>query len=129
MSGKVVHFEIPADNTKRAREFYEKAFGWKMQSMPGMDYTMVSTGEQDAEGMPKEPGYIGGGITGRNPMVKVPVVTIAVDDIDGALGSVTKHGGKVLQKKQPIGDGSMGFTAYFHDPEGNTIGLFQMGTG
>jgi uncharacterized protein len=129
MSGEVVHFEIPADDVKRARSFYEKAFGWKMMVMPEQDYTMVTTGAIDAEGMPKEPGYIGGGIAHRGEHVTVPVVTIMVDDIEKSLQSVQKNGGKVLQKKQPIGDGSMGFTGYFHDSEGNTVGLFQRGSG
>ena len=27
----IVHFEIPADDPKRAGEFYNKAFGWDVQ--------------------------------------------------------------------------------------------------
>ena len=50
-------------------------------------------------------------------------VTIAVADIDKALDKVEKLGGKTVQKKQSIGE--MGFTAYFKDSEGNTIGLWQ----
>lgn len=128
MSGEVVHFEVPADNTERARKFYKATFGWKLQVMPEMDYTMVQTGASKEDGGPAEPGYIGGGIAQRGPTVAHPVITISVDDIDHALRSVEKNGGKTVQKKQPIGDGSMGFTAYFKDPEGNTIGLWQMGT-
>ena len=30
MAGGVVHFEIPADDENRAREFYSSAFGWKI---------------------------------------------------------------------------------------------------
>jgi len=36
-----------------------------------------------------------------------------------------KNGGTILQKKQPIGDGSMGHTGYFKDTEGNVVGLYQ----
>ena len=43
MSGRVVHFEIPADDVGRAEEFYRSAFGWTLNSMPDMGYTMVST--------------------------------------------------------------------------------------
>jgi len=35
MPGKVVHFEIPADNVERAKLFYEKAFGWQISKYPG----------------------------------------------------------------------------------------------
>ena len=44
MSGKVVHFEIPVDDRDRASAFYGGAFGWQLNSMPDMGYTLVSTG-------------------------------------------------------------------------------------
>ncbi len=125
MSGEVVHFEIPADDPKRANQFYAAAFGWKGVAVPNMEYHMVQTGPVDAEAMPTRPGYIGGGIAKRGGPLAHPVVTILVDDITAAEKAVEKHGGKVLVKKQPIGDGSIGFSAYFRDTEGNVIGLFQ----
>jgi predicted enzyme related to lactoylglutathione lyase len=125
MSGEVGHFEIPADKPERARKFYAAAFGWNMTEMPGMDYTMVSTGPVDEKGMPKGPGFIGGGIGARGGLLEHPVVTIMVDDIEMAEKTIEKHGGKILQKKKPIGDGSMGWTGYFKDSEGNTVGLYQ----
>ena len=127
MTGEVGHFEIPADNPARARKFYESAFGWKMNVMPEMDYTMVSTGDVDDKMMPAKPGYIGGGIAKRGGHVEHPVVTIMVDDLAASEKTIEKHGGKILQKKQPIGDGSMGFTGYFKDSEGNIVGLYQPG--
>jgi predicted enzyme related to lactoylglutathione lyase len=129
MSGEVVHFEIPSDDVQRARTFYSKTFGWRMNPMPGLDYTMVGTTESDENGMPKNPGSINGGLLLRQAPVKSLVITIAVDDIDKIAKTIEKNGGKILQKKSPIGDGSMGFTAYFQDSEGNTVGLFQIGSG
>jgi len=126
MSGEVGHFEIPADNLERARKFYQSVFGWSLNHDPKLDYTMVRTGPSDAPGMPKAPGYIGGGIAKRGGALLHPTVTVVVDEILDAEKSVEKNGGKVVQKKQPIGDGSMGFMAYFKDPEGNVVGLYQM---
>ena len=128
MSGEVGHFELPADNPERARKFYSGIFGWKMNEVPGMDYTMVSTGVVDEKGWPKEPGYIGGGIAKRDDRLKHPMITIVVEDISATEKLIEKHGGKVLQKKQPIGDGTMGHTGYFQDSEGNLVGLYQAGT-
>ncbi len=125
MSGQVGHFEIPADNVERAKKFYAGALGWKTTEVPGMDYTMVTTSPVDEQGMPKEPGSIGGGIGKRGPILEHPVVTIVVDDISAAEKTIERHGGKVVRRKEPIGDGSMGFTAYFKDSEGNTVGLYQ----
>ena len=125
MSGEVGHFEIPADSPDRARKFYSTVFGWKMNVMPEMDYTMVSTGAVDDQGMPKAPGFIGGGIGKRGGHLMHSVVTIMVDDISAVEKVIEKHGGTILQKKQAIGDGSMGHTGYFKDTEGNVVGLYQ----
>lgn len=124
MSGEVGHFEIPADNTERARKFYSATFGWKMNPVPGMDYTMVNTGSVDDQGMPKEPGYISGGIGKRGGPLEHPVVTVVVDDLEAAVKKVEKSGGKVVRPKQEI-PGNMGWTAYIKDTEGNTVGLYQ----
>ena len=125
MSGEVGHFEIPADNPERARKFYSSAFGWTMNVMPGMDYTMIGTGPADEKGMPKAPGYIGGGLTKRGGHLEHPTVTIVVEDISAAEKLVEKHGGKIVQRKTPVGDGSMGYMGYFKDSEGNVVGLYQ----
>lgn len=121
--GSVVHFEIPADDVKRAQKFYEKTFGWKMQHMPEMNYTMIGTAPSDAQGMPTVPGAINGGMGARKSPLSHPVVTINVDDIDASLKQVQANGGSTVAKKTPIGP--MGFTAYFKDSEGNVVGLWQ----
>ncbi len=128
MSGEVGHFEIPADQPERARKFYGSVFGWKMMEMPGMDYTMVSTGPASEYGQPNAPGYIGGGIGKRGGPLVHTVVTIVVDDLAATEDLIEKQGGHVVQKKQPIGDGTMGYTGYFKDSEGNVVGLYQPGT-
>jgi uncharacterized protein len=122
MSGQVVHFEIPADDVERAQHFYSEAFGWKVQPMPAMSYTMVTTTPTGDTG-PIEPGAINGGMLARQGLFSAPVIVISVDDIDVALSTVEKLGGKTAVGRQPVGE--MGFTGYFHDPEGNLIGLWQ----
>ncbi len=120
---EIVHFEIPVDDLERAQKFYKTAFGWQMNYMKEMDYTMVQTTEVDEKQMPKKPGAINGGMMKRGGDVKSPVVTIDVADIDAAIVEVEKNGGKALGKKMKVGD--MGWSAYFKDPEGNVIGLWQ----
>ena len=77
MSGRVVHFEVPYDDADRARSFYSDVFGWKVQPVPEMQYDIVSTGPVTDQGMPSEPGYVGGGLTQRAEPVSRPVITIA----------------------------------------------------
>jgi hypothetical protein len=123
MSARVVHFEVPFDDADRARGFYRDVFDWQIQPMPEMNYNMVSTGPTSDEGMPTEPGYIGGGMMQREAPVNAPVITLQVDDIDATLVSVEKHGGTAVGEKLQVGE--MGFAAYFNDSEGNLLGLWQ----
>jgi predicted enzyme related to lactoylglutathione lyase len=119
----IVHFEIPADDPKRAGDFYMKAFGWVVNPMPEMDYTMVGTTPSDENGMPQKPGAINGGMPKRQDPVKNTVVTIGVQNIDDSLAKVEKLGGKRMGDKMAVGD--MGWSAYFKDTEGNVVGLWQ----
>ena len=123
MTGRVVHFEIPFDDAERARSFYREVFGWQIQSVPEFDYNFVTTGPADENGMPAEPGYIGGGMMSRQPQVSMPVITIEVDDVDAAMAAVEKHGGRRVGENVPVGE--MGIAAYFTDSEGNLMGLWQ----
>jgi predicted enzyme related to lactoylglutathione lyase len=123
----IVHFEIPADDPKRASKFYSDVFGWQIQPIDGMPYWMLITTELDANRMPKSPGAINGGMGKREGPLKSIVVTVNVDDIDQSLEMVEANGGKTVQKKQAVGD--MGFTGYFKDSEGNIVGLWQSAGG
>lgn len=122
MSGRVVHFEIPTDDLSRAESFYRTAFGWQINSVPGMGYTLVGTTPSTERG-PSEPGAINGGMLTRQAPVTAPVVTIEVDDIDASLKTIEDLGGRRVQDRMPVGD--MGFSAYFADTEGNVVGLWQ----
>ena len=123
MTGRVVHFEIPFDDGERARAFYADAFGWNLMHMPEMDYTMVATGPTSEQGPPSEPGFINGGMLQRGATVGGPVITVDCDDIDAALKKIETLGGTTAVAKEKVGD--MGFSAYFKDPEGNLMGLWQ----
>jgi predicted enzyme related to lactoylglutathione lyase len=123
----VVHFEIPAKDTKRAAAFYEKAFGWYITLFPNFQYWSLVTTDSDQNGSPKAPGSINGGMGKKGEMAPKDVtVTIQVKDIDTALAAIKKLGGKQSGKKMPVGD--MGWSAYFEDTEGNIIGLWQTTT-
>lgn len=122
MSGRIVHFELPYDDRERASSFYGELFGWDIQSFPGMDYSMVSTGPTGDQG-PTEPGFINGGMAAKEGTFDGPRVVIDVADIDATLGDVEARGGQTLEGKTPVAE--MGWSAYFRDPEGNIIGLWQ----
>ena len=120
---KIVHFEIPADDLPRAKKFYGTTFGWQLDDMEGMDYTIVRTVSVDDEQQPTEPGAINGGMMKRSPDTPAPVITVNVDSVDDALKKIEASGGSVVTPKQEIP--GMGSFAYFKDTEGNTLGLWE----
>jgi predicted enzyme related to lactoylglutathione lyase len=123
VTDKVVHFEIPADDLDRARAFYQQVFDWTINSMPELDYSIVETTPIDETNLPSEPGAINGGMMRREAPITGPVIVIGVDDIDASLQRIEELGGKTESPKQPVAD--MGFAAYFSDPEGNIVGLWE----
>jgi predicted enzyme related to lactoylglutathione lyase len=111
MPGKLVHFELPAQDTARARDFWSGLFGWSFNEpgMPGMEYWMVQTGADQ-----------GGAIY---PADKAgPIVYFDTDDIDASIAKAREHGGKA-DDKQPIP--GVGWFARCTDTEGNDFSLFQ----
>jgi uncharacterized protein len=123
---KVVHFEIPADDLDRAKSFYGSVFGWELQTVPMNEgeYTSVKTTDVDEQTqLPTEPGAINGGMFLRDERVTAPVITIDVDGIDDALKQVEAEGGTTVTPRTAIP--GMGAFAYFKDPEGNVLGLWE----
>lgn len=122
---KVVHFEIPADDMKRAEKFYNEVFGWKIEivPMPEGEYAMVYTVDTDDNQMPKEAGAINGGLMKRDETGKAPVLVINVPSLDEHLKKIGQAGGKVVMPKQQVMD--MGLYARVTDTEGNIIGVWQ----
>jgi uncharacterized protein len=123
MTGRVVHFEIPADDVERAQSFYREAFGWQITPMPEMNYTLIGTTATDETGAPTDPGAINGGMMQRQGEFTGPILTIETDDIDSKLQELEKLGGTLVEPKMQVG--TMGFAAYFRDPEGNVVGLWE----
>jgi len=121
---KVVHFEIPADDEGRARDFYRDVFGWQLQEMPEMQYTLMMTTPVDQQTqLPTEPGAINGGLMKRSSDTPSPVLTVDVESIDDALKQIESRGGSVVKARTEIP--GMGAFAYFTDTEGNVMGLWE----
>jgi uncharacterized protein len=117
----VVHFEIPAKDIQRSKQFYQSVFGWQMLDFDDKN-TMVSTTESDENGMPQKPGAINGSIY-LPDQPKTPTIVIDVPDIHAHIEKVKKNGGKIIDDVATIP--GMGMYARFHDTEGNLVGLWQ----
>ncbi|MBL8685961.1 MAG: VOC family protein [Alphaproteobacteria bacterium] len=119
----VMHFEVVFDNKERAKKFYQSAFGWQFQEMPGMDYVMAMTAESDKQGAPKETGRINGGMMKKDPSAGYPLLVVTVKSIEAALKKVESSGGKTVLAKQSVGN--FGYYARVKDTEGNVLGLWE----
>ena len=119
---KVVFFEIPASNFKKAKEFYETVFDWKVE-LWGDDGAMAYTTAVDKDENPIEPGGINGGLYKRKSNDDQPSVGVQTASIDRTLTAIEKAGGKVVTPKHSIGE--WGFMADFQDPEGNVLTLWE----
>ncbi|HEY4155472.1 MAG TPA: VOC family protein [Puia sp.] len=124
----VVHFEFPADDSKRMAKFYTSAFGWKTQMLGGDmgNYTLATTASDlDKTGRPKKAGIINGGFYTRSndKPAQYPSVVIAVDSIKKSMNRVTKAGGKVIG--EPVEIPGFGMYVSFYDTEGNRVSIME----
>ena len=113
----IVHFEIPAKNIERLKEFYSNCFNWKfeMASVPGIEYWLIQTGSIGET--------IGGGMYKKTGENDLPRNFISVDDIDAGIEKFKKAGGSEVVGKQEIPGEGWSFIG--KDPEGNPIALFE----
>jgi predicted enzyme related to lactoylglutathione lyase len=112
LPAKVVHFEIPADDTGRATQFWGSLFGLQFQQYEGpVEYHMFQNDDQS-----------GGGIYPRQQGEKGLISYFNTDDIDAASKQIKDLGGTV-EPKEPVP--GMGWYARAQDTEGNPFSIWQ----
>jgi uncharacterized protein len=120
--GRVVHFEIHAEDPERAIGFYSGLFGWDFAKWDGpMDYWLIKTGPDGQPG-------INGGMVRRQGIIDGQAViayvcTIDVTGLDGFIRSIPTKGGQIVLPKMPIP--GIGWLAYAKDTEGNIFGMME----
>ncbi len=116
-AANVVWFEIPADNMSRAKSFYEKLFGWKIQPFPAMpDYLHIDTGGPDASP--------DGGMLPRKHPDQPITAYITVPSVTKHMAKVEKLGGTVMKGKTAVP--GMGYFAIVTDTEDNEFAIWEM---
>jgi len=129
--GRVIHFEIQAEQPERAAKFYREVFGWKIEEMtvPGVEikeenrYWVVTTGKE------KEPGINGGILLRQGPPltegqpVNAYVCTIGVASLEKSVNKALKAGATIALPEMPVK--GIGWLAYCKDTECNIFGMLQ----
>lgn len=119
---KVSWFELPADDTARAGDFYSNVFGWSTSDMGGGSLYAL-TMPSDENMAPQEPGGINGDISPRTQAFDRPLIVITVEDLDAKIEMVKNAGGSVIQPREDVDE--MMAWAIVSDTEGNKIGILQ----
>jgi predicted enzyme related to lactoylglutathione lyase len=117
MAGQMVHVEIPAGDTAKAREFWGSLFGWEFEAYPGAPSEYLMTRFSESQG---------GAIHAAEAGSAKPRVYFDVDDINGENARINELGGEAGDAMPVPG---MGWFSHFKDTEGNEFGLWQTDPG
>jgi uncharacterized protein len=104
------YVELPAAKLPETKQFYERAFGWRMTDF-GPDYAATTTGDTDV------------GLYGDlSEATKAPLPVIDAPNLESALESVESAGGRIVK---PIFSFPGGRRFHFLDPSGNEVAVVQ----
>ncbi len=115
MGNPFIHIELHTKDVERSKKFYSDMFDWKMEGIPGMDYTVIKVGEGT-----------GGGIM-KNPMPEdrdnwLPY--ILVDDVYASTKKAKSLGATVAHDVTEVPN--MGWFSVMIDPTGAAFALWQL---
>jgi len=113
MAHQVCHFEIPADDVARAKEFYKNLFGWQIEEVEG-GYHLIHTGENE----------VGGGMMKRVVPQQQPTIYFEVESADDYIRRIQELGGNIVVPKMAVP--TMGYFAQAMDTEGNVFAIWQV---
>jgi len=117
MANPFVHIELNTTDPAKAKAFYSKLFGWKLEDIQmanGTTYTMIQPGNGTGGGMLK------------HPMPGAPSFWLAyvdVDDIRAATDKAKALGAKVEKDVTEVP--GMGSFSIVTDPTGATLALWK----
>ena len=117
MANPFVHIELNTTDPAKAKAFYSKLFGWKLEDIQmanGTTYTMIQPGNGTGGGMLK------------HPMPGAPSFWLAyvdVDDIRAATDKAKSLGAQVEKDVTEVP--GMGSFSIVTDPTGATLALWK----
>jgi predicted enzyme related to lactoylglutathione lyase len=114
MANPFVHVELHTKDIAKSKKFYASMFNWKMEEIPGMDYTIIKVGEGTGGGMMKKPDP-------AIPDMWLPY--ILVDDAAASTKKAKSLGATIATDVTEIPD--MGWFSVIIDPTGAAFGLWQ----
>jgi len=114
MGNPFVHIELHTQNLAKSKKFYNDLFDWKMEEIPGQEYTIINVGEGTGGGLMVNP--IPDALDHWLPY-------ILVDDVAAAARKAVSLGAAMVQDRTEVPD--MGRYSVLVDPFGVSFGLWQ----
>ena len=116
-NGKICYIELPAKNIESSAAFYREVFGWKVRKR-GDGSTAFDDGVGEVSGT---------WVEAREPMAgdphrMGPLIYNMVNNAEATLAKVEPAGGEIVQA---LGAQAPEITAWFKDPGGNVLGIYQ----
>jgi uncharacterized protein len=112
-NGKICYVELPSSNVEESSAFYRDALDWKIRRRDD-----GSVAFDDGVGQ-----VSGTWRTDRQPSSQIGLlIHIMVDDIEVSMKKIKDFGGTIVQE---VGMDAPEITAWFRDPSGNVLGLYQ----
>ena len=122
MPNYIARFAINADDVPRARDFYQKVFGWTFEPWGPPNFYLIQPGEAP-------PGGFGGLLQEHRELVPNGRMigfecTIVVENLDQTIRAIESNGGKMVTEKFHIP--TVCTVAYFQDTEGNVAAVSEL---
>ena len=116
MGQPVVHWELWSKDPERIGAFYAQVFGWNINPIPALNYTLVETGGQ---------GGINGGIMKPQdgPWPGNMAFYINVEDLDAYAEKVRAAGGRMIVERMEVP--GIGALSLFEDLDGRVLGMWK----
>jgi predicted enzyme related to lactoylglutathione lyase len=112
-NGKICYLELPSRDVQESAAFYQAVCDWSIRTR-GDGSVAFDDGVGQVSGTWR---------TDRKPVEEVGLlVHIMVDDIEETIQKVKANGGTIVR---PVGMDAPEITAWFRDPSGNILGLYQ----
>lgn len=114
MANPFVHIELQTRDVEKSKKFYTGMFGWKLEDIAGMDYTIINVGEGTGGGMMKK------------PLPDIPdnwLPYVLVDDVRASTKKAQALGAKIAKDVTEVP--GMGWFSVILDPTGAAFGLWQ----
>lgn len=119
MQPLVVWTEIPVTDLRASADFYAQVFGWKMEiTEMGADKVAIFNALTDSDAM-----AVGGHLYPGTPAAGATIHLALPGTLEDGASRCTAAGGTVMGPAIDIPQGRFQYAA---DPDGNSLGLFEL---